>query len=335
MLYESQSKGPIEIQDMESTHLDNTIKKFENKKAQGEAIPEQLLSALKEEQLKRTTQTTQPSLQGEAIKDKQDVEPSQVLPDYLESFAEAVQHGAHVLAPVSPALAHLTRQLAERLTAYRIAVLKKRDTLGPTISPDSFLTDLSGDREATYLTVPLLVNSLSRNYNVRTVRELSYLCPADFAAVRYAVPEAMLDADRILRRAGLNWASTSSILAADGRINRNWNPNAAPIESFISSANTQIEELLGRLRCNPNYQGTREDVAVELACLFQGVKRRINLAVSVLGTYLLARGADETAVLEVLRTDVVPGLRLSLAFNDQLLRYWNKMRKVADSHPFE
>lgn len=320
--YYSASKGTyVPIHEMEQHHLDNAIKKLQREQESGAPVPVNVLNGLLTEQARRTAAKAaeQPAEQPSkpAVEITQTPEALGVNLGALAASLVTVTHrltsGAlqGQLDPVK------IKQLAD---AVNEAVLS---TGGANIEFSS-VAPITGDtpldtldsKKYPHLTARLLVNSL-RSYSITTVGQLATLAHCDFGAIRFSTAGAFVEALDVVSQAGLTWAAASRILVNDGFINRVLNPNASAIGLFASEATSRLNKAIVGLR-SPN---TTLSSVQTIERIFDGIKRRLSLAASVLGTSLLARGRTSITAVPVLDNMA----HLSVPFRYQVKQYLGRV----------
>lgn len=330
--YYSASKGTyIPIHEMEGNHLINTIKKMQREKENGSPIPEQVFQALLNEQAKRDaanakTQEAAPTPEPETY-----VVPKAVAVD--AAAAAALDLGDINLGVLAASLATVTQRLTRGVIQTGTDSQKLRklveavndvvnqtggvtvETAVTTVTGTTLLENVDG-KKYPHLTAKLVVNSL-RGYGITTVQQLASIAPCDFGAVRYSTAQAFADATALLEEAGLTWGTTSVILINDGFINRVLNPNASAIAVFTAEASSRLNKAMTGL-----YTGhARAAALVTIERIFNGIKRRLGLAASTLGTSLLARGYTPSTVSPVLANQI----GLSTPFRNQVRQYLERV----------
>lgn len=329
--YYSASKGTyIPIHEMEGNHLINTIKKMQREKENGSPIPEQVFQALLNEQAKRDaanakTQEAAPTPEPETY-----AAPKTVVD---AAATAALDLGDINLGVLAASLATVTQRLTRGVIQTGTDSQKLRklveavndvvnqtggvtvETAASTVTSTTLLENVDG-KKYPHLTAKLVVNSL-RGYGITTVQQLASIAPCDFGAVRYSTAQAFADATALLKEAGLTWGTTSVILINDGFINRVLNPNASAIAVFTAEASSRLNKAMTGL-----YTG--HALAAALATIeriFNGIKRRLGLAASTLGTSLLARGCRPSMVSPVLANQI----GLSTPFRNQVRQYLERV----------
>lgn len=289
-VYHSASKGSIPISEMEKHHLNNAILKLQREKEAGQSVPEDVLAALIAEQTRRQppASSTPPAVETAPATPATEITPTPqpvnigVLAAGLAAVTQGLTEGkiqqqlpTDKLAKLAAALdeliasSSLNQAAADKVTYGGVESVELKDANLPLAQ----LLNLHYPQ----LTSPLLLKSLHR-YGIVTVNDLAGIAACDFGAVRFSTAGAFIEASRLLADYGLNWCTESRILVHDGAINRVLNPNASAIDVFV-------KETTRRLNAT---RRTYDAAAVDR--IFSGIKRRIALAVSVLGTSLLARG---------------------------------------------
>lgn len=310
--YYSASKGTyVPIHEMAQHHLDNAIKKLQREQENGFSVPINVLNGLLAEQSRRAA----------AKPAEQTVEQAESAKPVVEITANtepsAVNFGvlAASLATVTNRLtsgvlqANLNPERIRQLVDAVNAVVVDTGGVNPesatdTVTSTTVIETLS-KTEYPHLTTRLLLNSL-RSYGVTTVGQLARLAYCDFGAIRFSTAEAFVEALDVVSKAGLNWAasSTSTILANDGFINRILNPNASSIEVFTNEASSRLNRAVAGLRSlvpgAPGRWAAVRASTLAIERIFNGIKRRLSLAASVLGTSLLARGRTAATAVPVL-----------------------------------
>lgn len=300
--YYSASKGThVPIHEMEQHHLDNAIKKLQREQENGSPVPINVLNGLLAEQSRRAAAKAaeQPVTQAEPAKPAVEITPNAEPP--------AVNFGvlAASLATVTNRLtsgvlqANLNPERIKQLVDAVNAVVVDTGGVNPepstyTVTSATTIESLS-KTEYPHLTARLLLNSL-RSYGIVTVGQLARLAYCDFGAIRFSTAEAFVEALDVVSKAGLNWATSSTILANDGFINRILNPNASSIDVFTNEASLRLNRAVAGLRS----PATALTSAQAIERIFNGIKRRLSLAASVLGTSLLARGRTANTAVPVL-----------------------------------
>lgn len=312
--YYSGSKGQeIPLVEMEDNHLKNAILKFRREQEKGSPIPTALLDALIAEQTRRTpatkTEDTPTTNTPSVVTSPPDLA---VLAARLVTVANQLTEGRLT----SDGCATQLSQLADSVNQVILPVTNNPVVLDTTVrvSGDTVLATLNRGAYPA-LTAQLLLNSLAA-YGVVTVRDLSALAPVDFGAVRYSTPLAYVEALALFREVELSWNSQSSILLRDGAINRVLNPNASDIGDFVQVAAIRLTAATDRV--NRGHASSAYGIpAIER--IFSGIKRRLALAVSVIGTSLLARGLPAQTAATVLA-----GLQVTRPFRHQVQLYLNR-----------
>jgi hypothetical protein len=329
---------------MEQHHLDNALKKFEREKENGSPIPTNVYNALLAEQQRRrgptagATTTAVPATPAVEITPTNNVAPTVAAVDAAAKAMASVDFGnlAASLATVNQRLTagllqqNLDPQLIQQLADVINGVVNCTGGSGLREEAGVITTDTRLDTLPTeaypHLTAKLITNSL-RGYGVQTVGQLALLAPCDFGAVRFSTAEAYADASRLLASVGLGWNKASSILINDGYINRILNPNASAINTFIGEATARLTRASNGL----GVAHSRAASLKEVERIFNGIKRRLGLAASVLGTSLLARGITAATAQTVLG----PQIHLSVPFRNQVKLYLDRVSTraalVADS----
>lgn len=326
--YYSASKGThLPLHEMEQHHLDNAIKKLQREQENGSPVAINVLNGLLAEQQKRkaANPNTQPATQAE--------QPAQPAVEITaDPVFEGVNYGvlAASLAAVTQRLTSGTLQqtldparIKQLVDAINAAVVNSGGATGEaqfTVAVISGSTPLAALANAQYpeLTSKLLLNSLS-GYGITTVGQLARLSYCDFGALRFSTATAFIEALDLVAKAGLTWGTTSSILIFDGYINRILNPNASEIDVFVGEATARLNKAVGGLH---GASSTLSSVQ-SIERIFNGIKRRLSLAASVLGTALLARGRTAATAVPALGT--MP--QLSTPFRNQVKHYLTRVEQ--------
>ena len=345
--YYSASKGvDIPLEDMEQHHLQNAIRKFQKAKEAGELYPPAVLLDLEAELARRNKpETTTPATPVEAvvtpvmqeeIKPVESVAPPATMeaPKTISDVAPvpALESLSSLMAKTNEVFTQLRRgtdneQLNAQLQHLAVAINALDAVLNTSDESVTASTPLSNIQILpSNLSTKLLVNSLM-TYGVYTLQDLTYISAVDFGAVRFSTSEAFYKLHGLLQRVGLNWNTNSTILINDGAINPIINPNASLITDFVHEANSRMAFLLH----NYPVVSTTQAIA-SLDRLFDGIKRRLALAVSVLGTTYLAQGLNA-----VTARAQITALNTSVAFKHQvtihLTRIAQRVTRLAAATP--
>lgn len=321
--YYSASKGTyVPIHEMEQHHLDNAIKKLQREQENGSPVPVNVLNGLLAEQSRRAAAKAaeQPAEQPQQPA-KPAVEitptPSQetinfgVLAASLVTVTHRLTSGV-LQANLDPAK---IRQLADAVNAAVVSTGGVNTETAAEIAGTTPLDSIDG-KKYPHLTSKLLLNSL-RGYGVTTVQQLAGLSYCDFGAIRFSTAEAFVEALDIVAQANLTWATYSKLLVNDGYINRILNPNASPIDTFVGEATLRLNKAVVGLRST----ATTLTSVQAIERIFNGIKRRLSLAASVLGTSLLARGRTAATAGPVLDNMT----NLSTPFRYQVKQYLSRV----------
>ncbi|RTL07780.1 hypothetical protein EKK58_01145 [Candidatus Dependentiae bacterium] len=315
--YYSASKGTyVPIHEMEQHHLDNAIKKLQREQENGSPVPVNVLNGLLAEQSRRAAakaaeqpveQPQQPAKPAVEITVTQTPEAINfgVLAASLATVTHRLTSGV-LQANLDP---EKIKQLADAINAAVVSTGGVNAEDHPGTDRDytgATLLEAVDGKKYPHLTARLLLNSL-RSYGVTTIQQLAGLAYCDFGAIRFSTAEAFAEALELVAQVGLTWAGSSRILVNDGYINRILNPNASPIGVFVGEATLRLNKAVAGLR-SPSTTLTSVQ-AIER--IFNGIKRRLSLAASVLGTSLLARGRTAATAGPVLdnMTNLTPPFR--------------------------
>ena len=301
--YYSASKGTyIPIHEMEQHHLDNAIKKLQREHENGSPIPIDVLNGLLAEQSSRAAAKAakQPVAQTNSVQPAVEITPNAETP--VVNFGVLAASLATVTNRLTSGVlqANLNPERIKQLVDAVNAVVVDTGGVNPepstyTVTSATTLLSSLNANEYPHLTAKLLLNSL-RSYGITSVGHLARLAYCDFGAIRFSTAEAFVEALDVVAKAGLNWATSSTILANDGFINRILNPNASSIDVFTNEASSRLNRAVAGL-CS---QATALTSAQAIERIFNGIKRRLSLAASVLGTSLLARGRTASTAAPML-----------------------------------
>lgn len=331
--YFSASKGyEIPLTEMENNHLNNAILKLQRAQDSGAPVPSELLDALKQEQGRRNAAsqgvvTAPAEVVTKAEVDQQAATQPAAPPEPIHPAPDLGVLAASLVAVAQQITAGLIKpaDLGDRLTKLSASVnnvilpgvSSAPNPVAVAVSPTNGSTLLVHLDPAAYpsLTSRYLLNSLA-SYGITTVAGLSTLSAVDFGAVRFSTAQAYAEASSLLSSLGMNWHIASSILLRDGFINPVLNPNASAIEVFVTEATARLARASAFLASRPGAEGGLPTIER----IFSGIKRRLSLAASVVGTTLLARGVTSATA-----SSAVNALNTSQAFKHQVRLYLSRV----------
>lgn len=324
--YNSASKGRLYIPDMEDNHLRNAYAKLCRLRDNGEDYPVAVLASLKAEIAKRdTAKNFVPTAEKKE-------EGAGGLPEGFINFLAELAHDIGNLAILNPGIGEINTkvqsftQKVNSLGEVKVNLTGEKacDVPTPKLSKETELKDVAAFQDSA-----TLLNSLA-TYGITTVGDLADISISDFATVRFSTPQAFLDATNLLYMAGLNWSNTSVILSVDGYINRILNPNVSDITTFVMSAEGRLQKQLDKwavvkaasVQSDEELQDSPQvkEILAAIDRIFSGVKRRVALAASTVGTSLFARGYTSTTA-----HDVIGQLNNTMAFKHQVTLYLNRV----------
>lgn len=294
--YPSATKGLLVIEDMEDNHRRNAYAKLCALRDTGREYPVSVLESLRAEIAKRDTANN-------FVPTPEKKEPS--LPSGFVDLLAALAYDVNKLsvfdnlADLKTSLGLVTEKITGQVnklkeTGQTASYFKQVEPVSPLLASTTVLRETAAFQELTSL-----VNSLE-TYSVVTLGDLSEISPADFATVRFSTPQAFLDATTLLCSAGLTWNPTSVVLSVDGYINRILNPNVSDITTFVTNAEGRLHKCLVEFDLILNTSRSRNvglwavpgfvELLDGIDRIFSGVKRRVSLAASTVGTMLFAQG---------------------------------------------
>lgn len=310
--YYSASKGTyVPIHEMEQHHLDNAIKKLQREQENGSPVPVNVLNGLITEQQRRAAakaaeQPVEQKPATPAVEITTNPEPAVINFGVLAASLATVTHrltSGVLQANLDP---NKIKQLVDAVNDAVVSTGGVNVDSSPTSVTGATALDSLDGKKYPHLTAKLLLNSL-RSYGVTTVQQLAGLAYCDFGAIRFSTAEAFTEALELVAQAGLTWAGSSRILINDGYINRILNPNASAIDVFVGEATLRLNKAIVGLRSPATTLASVQTIER----IFNGIKRRLSLAASVLGTSLLARGRTADTAGPVLdnMTNLTPPFR--------------------------